>query len=302
MGIRIVEVACKNCGAEFCVKVEGRGSAPGYCSLECRYRRLTDEANRRAREAKGTPTHVLDRVCEFCEEPFMATILGRSSPPKYCSVQCRADGAARKQRVRRRSAEPCTIPGCELPRRSLKSEWCEMHYGRNRRNGDPVLLHVRLPNGLCHHCGAEAAAKNLFCSALCRRRDRLKLPGTVLTCIVCQGEIPEDRRSHSLYCGIECQYVANKAKMYKVSLEEMYLLIRKAEGLCTICKAKEPSHIDHCHDTGLIRGFICGQCNVGIGMFQNSPAALRAAADYLEQNAAVIDEMETDRKLLHTPV
>jgi hypothetical protein len=31
------------------------------------------------------------------------------------------------------------------------------------------------------------------------------------------------------------------------------------------------------------RGFICNECNKAIGFMQDSPAALRAAADYLER-------------------
>mgnify|MGYP001576209901 CR=1 FL=1 len=41
-------------------------------------------------------------------------------------------------------------------------------------------------------------------------------------------------------------------------------------------------HIDHNHTTGAVRGLLCTQCNVGVGMLKDSPAVLRAAANYLE--------------------
>lgn len=63
-------------------------------------------------------------------------------------------------------------------------------------------------------------------------------------------------------------------------------------GNCSICGSSEtvtrsgrvrrPS-IDHCHRTGVIRGLLCSGCNSGLGLFDDDPARLRAAAEYLEQ-------------------
>ncbi len=41
--------------------------------------------------------------------------------------------------------------------------------------------------------------------------------------------------------------------------------------------------VDHCHDTGQVRGFLCGNCNVAIGMTDNDSNLLRKLADYLEK-------------------
>ena len=43
--------------------------------------------------------------------------------------------------------------------------------------------------------------------------------------------------------------------------------------------------VDHCHATGKIRGLLCSPCNTAIGGLRDSPALLRAAADYCERNA-----------------
>jgi hypothetical protein len=40
--------------------------------------------------------------------------------------------------------------------------------------------------------------------------------------------------------------------------------------------------VDHCHDTGLVRGILCFKCNKG--SYDENPKLLRAAADYFESH------------------
>jgi hypothetical protein len=41
--------------------------------------------------------------------------------------------------------------------------------------------------------------------------------------------------------------------------------------------------LDHCHDTGGFRGWLCDPCNVVLGMVKDRPEILRDLADYLER-------------------
>lgn len=43
--------------------------------------------------------------------------------------------------------------------------------------------------------------------------------------------------------------------------------------------------VDHCHGSGVVRGLLCHQCNVALGLMQDNPGLLRAAAEYLERAA-----------------
>jgi hypothetical protein len=56
-------------------------------------------------------------------------------------------------------------------------------------------------------------------------------------------------------------------------------------GRCAICKDPQEhtsAHLDHCHDSGVVRGFLCAHCNRGLGGFRDRPELLRGAAAYLE--------------------
>lgn len=55
---------------------------------------------------------------------------------------------------------------------------------------------------------------------------------------------------------------------------------------CQICGAKQSElsrvlNIDHCHETNKIRGFLCGDCNIGLARFKDSRDNLKRAMDYL---------------------
>jgi ribosomal protein S14 len=61
-------------------------------------------------------------------------------------------------------------------------------------------------------------------------------------------------------------------------------------GLCAICGKPETTKrkgvtfqlaIDHCHDTGRVRGLICRRCNSGLGYFYDDPMLLQRALGYL---------------------
>ena len=46
-----------------------------------------------------------------------------------------------------------------------------------------------------------------------------------------------------------------------------------------------PRHVDHCHQTGRVRGVLCFNCNSAIGKLGDDPDTLRRAIAYLEGNA-----------------
>lgn len=52
-------------------------------------------------------------------------------------------------------------------------------------------------------------------------------------------------------------------------------------GKCAICEENLRLVVDHCHESGKIRGLLCNQCNIGLGVFQDNVDRLEAAVLYL---------------------
>lgn len=82
------------------------------------------------------------------------------------------------------------------------------------------------------------------------------------------------------------QTVGARKRRYGISAEEYDALSIRQKGACAICggppvKNRKSLSVDHCHETGRIRGLLCGRCNTGLGMFKDLPALLEKALQYL---------------------
>ena len=58
-------------------------------------------------------------------------------------------------------------------------------------------------------------------------------------------------------------------------------------GKCQVCGVPEMEcttrlHMDHCHETGKFRGWLCAGCNTALGLLGNSPERTLALAEYIE--------------------
>jgi hypothetical protein len=61
------------------------------------------------------------------------------------------------------------------------------------------------------------------------------------------------------------------------------------DGACEICGKTTDKRLmmDHCHATGEVRGILCFNCNVGLGMFLDSTNLLDNAIKYLNSNPRI---------------
>lgn len=76
---------------------------------------------------------------------------------------------------------------------------------------------------------------------------------------------------------------------YGISIEDYEGMLEKQEGCCAICGVHTSGEeknlaVDHCHNTGKVRGLLCFDCNTGLGKLKDSEELLRKALKYLEVN------------------
>ncbi len=81
---------------------------------------------------------------------------------------------------------------------------------------------------------------------------------------------------------------ARKRKLeieYGLTQDEFDAMVLAQGGCCAICgrQSEGKFNIDHDHDTGNVRGLLCGPCNRGIGLLGDSAETLQRAVAYLER-------------------
>jgi DNA-directed RNA polymerase subunit RPC12/RpoP len=86
--------------------------------------------------------------------------------------------------------------------------------------------------------------------------------------------------------------INRRLRRYGLSATEYETLIKSQNYSCAICKKpfkdKERPAVDHCHNTNVVRGILCGRCNLGIGMFEHSVSVLLEAAHYLNKTPTTL--------------
>ena len=156
----------------------------------------------------------------------------------------------------------CAVDDCDA--RPHARGLCRSHYSQIRY-GRPVG-HVRHINRVVD--GAKACG-------MCREIKPISEYGKKLSGIAWQ-------------C-LDCRRITSSMFAYGLTRDEVLAL--RSVSHCQACGSDIDSstryhHIDHCHDSGRVRGVLCHGCNTALGLTNDSPETLRALADYIEQRTA----------------
>lgn len=86
----------------------------------------------------------------------------------------------------------------------------------------------------------------------------------------------------------DVRFVNYKKQGLQLTKEEYFFIYEKQKGECAICGKTSSSGkklcLDHCHKTLKIRGFLCPDCNIGLGKFKDDHNILHKAIVYLLKN------------------
>jgi hypothetical protein len=141
---------------------------------------------------------------------------------------------------------------------------CSAEYYRQRQEAKGRTVRVRIPvprgHKRCPQC-KEVKSHDDW------ERNKCSSDGWASYCRSCRAQRNRD------------SYFKRK---YGLSQVELSRLVRQQGGVCSICLSAKPEHVDHCHDTGKVRGVLCFSCNAALGQFKDQSEVMRRAADYVE--------------------
>lgn len=83
---------------------------------------------------------------------------------------------------------------------------------------------------------------------------------------------------------------------YGMSKQNFQDLLDSQGGRCACCGTETPGgrgnwYVDHCHETGKVRGLLCHHCNTGVGNLGDNLGGLITGMDYMIRTCSTTEEM-----------
>lgn len=128
-------------------------------------------------------------------------------------------------------------------------------------------------------------------------KDKSKKDGKTVYCKVCSSE--KRMKAYHANSEVEKQKMRERFKAnpdrskeyalkrsYGITLTDYNQMFTEQEGCCKICNThqtqlKRKLFVDHCHETGAVRGLLCQPCNTLLGQAKDDITILQNAIAYL---------------------
>lgn len=189
--------------------------------------------------------------------------------------------------IRHKKGRLCSVDGCCNPHDS--HGFCGMHSMRWRAHGDTSVVKPRgrqnklvSEDQLLHPIVSLETARQLglpkyYNGQLCKHGHNCEKITKQSRCVEC-SRIWQRRSQKKNRKKITARIVEWNAKRREK------IAGRPKPASCEICGKTQGRIVwDHCHVTGLFRGWICEGCNRTFGVVRDDPSLLRKMADYLDR-------------------
>jgi len=109
---------------------------------------------------------------------------------------------------------------------------------------------------------------------------------------------PDGRINYCKDCRAKTDRRSHLKRRFGITPEDYESMLEGQGGGCAICGRFDGLHyqgdrirrvngqtrfaVDHCHETGVVRGLLCMNCNTAIGCFKDSISILEKAIKYLQ--------------------
>lgn len=130
-----------------------------------------------------------------------------------------------------------------------------------------------------------------------KQRDMSNIPEGKTVCSVC-GTLKENTEfsfyknrftddGHRLMTNTNCRDCQKMRSKERTHIKKQFKNIKPPEygEPCECCgkPVYRNWQLDHCHDTGEFRGFLCKQCNTGLGNLGDNLSSILLAVEYLKR-------------------
>jgi len=100
------------------------------------------------------------------------------------------------------------------------------------------------------------------------------------------------QKNHKDMCKTDPDYIFRRwlKTKYNLSIKDYDAMLKKQDKKCYICGFKHKKDkrlfVDHCHESGEVRGLLCRWCSSGLGFFKDNIETMKAGIRYLRKHKA----------------
>jgi predicted nucleic acid-binding Zn ribbon protein len=223
--------------------------------------------------------------CLHCGTAFVKA----SGVQKYCTAECRNAATLPRSPVREVSCLGCSTKfETTDPRKTYCSAPCRWKHLNSVRPTSKTEFRDCVVCGKAFQPMQKTGPGRRWCSEACKH---IMNGNPVRLAKMESGEADDEK----LKAASAARRKWAIKRSFGITLEQYNEMLEKQGGLCAICGQPESAKngwnsktrflaVDHCHDTGKIRGLLCTQCNQGLGNFRDDTARMKAAIHYLESH------------------